>query len=83
MLFCGDFVFFYKVNFRSVAVAPESGDSLAAAAFYGTCQRGIFRSADGEKDEDLAGMALLQIAVLQNLADFGLNSDLVLGNRAG
>ncbi len=83
MLLCGDLLFFCKSNFRGPAVAPESSDSPAAAAFYGTCQSRIFRSADGKENEGLAGVALLQITVLQNLADFGLNSVLVLGNRAG
>jgi hypothetical protein len=83
MLLSWDLLFVYKVDFRGPAVAPESSDGPPATAFYGTGQGGVLRSADGEKDEDLAGMALLQVAVPENLADFGLNSVLVLGNRAG
>ena len=80
ILLYGDLLFFCKHDFRSTTVAPESSKGFAAAAFNGTCQRRVLRPSDGEKDEGLALMALLQIAVMQNLSDFGLNSILVLGN---
>ena len=58
MLLCVDLLFFCKCDFRSLAVAPESGDGPAAAAFYGTSQGRVSRPSDGEKDEGLAGVAL-------------------------